>query len=102
MVHPIINGGILQDNFIEVYPPSLLTDSFDMVVQLRWPTLSTGPPIYSYNTTVDSSDDNSTMSLYANCTFTFLNVALRIHTKVRRRDADNPQHLKCTNDQPTR
>lgn len=76
VVHPILNDGTVveEDDSIEVWPPSLLDNPFNMLVQLRWPTLSEDASINSSNIAVDSDDANSTMSLYATCVFTFLNV----------------------------
>lgn len=72
-IHPIIDGKVYQEtDSIELWPRSF--NPFELAVQLRWPTLSTDASVQSANTAVDSDDANSTMSLYAACTFTFLNV----------------------------
>ena len=72
-IHPIIDGKVYEeDDSIEIWPRTF--NPFELAIQLRWPTLTTDASVQSVNTAVDSDDANSTMSLYAACTFTFYNV----------------------------
>ena len=74
-IYPFLNGTALTDgNSISVWPPSNIVNPFELLVQLRRPTQTTDASVSSFNSAVDSDDANSTLSLYASCTFSFLNV----------------------------